>query len=246
MSNVISDGEDMNEIDISKIHTTPMGEMRIKRNLSLQTEDVDAWCRKTLKKADLMICQGKNWYAYNNGIAITINAKSLTVITAHKIKGKVRTMVQTDYPCLDEFLYQSIFIPQDVKPPSREIIYEPEIFVYISNFGKQTGDLGVVAEQNGQVIGAAWVRIISAYGHIDDDTPELAISIFPEFRGCGIGTKLMIRLFDLLRKNGYKQTSLSVQKDNPAVRFYKGLGYKIIGERLDYAEHEDFLMIKEL
>jgi ribosomal protein S18 acetylase RimI-like enzyme len=107
------------------------------------------------------------------------------------------------------------------------------------------GDHGVVAEQNRQIIGAAWTRIIPAYGHVDSETPELAISIFPEFRGYGVGTKLMKKLFAVLRENGYARTSLSVQKDNPAVRFYKRLGYEVADAKRDHAIHEDFIMIKE-
>ena len=136
--------------------------------------------------------------------------------------------------------------------PPRSIINDPKIFIYIKDFGKQSSDLGVVAEQNGQVIGAAWVRIIPptkswhAYGHIDNDTPELAISIFPEFRSYGIGTKLMKKLFAVLREHGYKRTSLSVQKNNPAVRFYKRLGYEITEEKSDHVGNEDYIMSKEL
>ena len=163
-----------------------------------------------------------------------------------KINAKVRVMRAEDYECLPEFLYQAVFIPEGAEAPPREIINAPEIFVYIKDFGKQPGDLGVVAVQNRQIIGAAWTRIIPAYGHLNSETPELAISILPEFRGYGIGAKLMKKLFELLRKNGYKLTSLSVQKDNPAVRFYQRLGYTISGERTDHAGHEDYLMIKEL
>jgi ribosomal protein S18 acetylase RimI-like enzyme len=57
---------------------------------------------------------------------------------------------------------------------------------------------------------------------------------------------MMKSLFDLLRERRYERTSLSVQKDNPAVRFYERLGYEITGERLDHANHDDFLMMKEL
>jgi ribosomal protein S18 acetylase RimI-like enzyme len=155
-------------------------------------------------------------------------------------------MRASDYECLHEFLYQALYIPEGEERPPREIINAPEIIIYIKDFGTQPGDLGVVAEQNGQIIGAAWTRIIPAYGHIDKNTPELAISILRPFRCYGIGSKLMRKLFDVLRKNGYKQTSLSVQKDNPAVRFYQRLGYKMSGERLDHAGHEDYLMIKVL
>ena len=163
-----------------------------------------------------------------------------------KMKAKIRIMQKSDYECLAEFLYQALYIPEGSEWPPRSIINQPEISIYIKNFGTQPGDLGVVAQQNGQVIGAAWTRIIPAYGHIDNKTPELAISMLPEFRSHGIGTELMKKLFEVLRENGYKQTSLSVQKDNPAVRFYQRLGYKTIGQPADHAGHEDFLMIKEL
>ena len=232
--------------NLEKLHTTPLGARRIKNNLALETDDVARWCQEAVRQSDIIIGQGKNYYVYRGGIVITINVHSYTIITAHKINAKVHVMQEMDYKCLPEFLYQAIYIPAGEARPSRSIINEPEIFVYIKDFGTQPGDLGVVAEQNGQIIGAAWTRIISAYGHIDEETPELAISLFPEFRGYGIGTKLMKKLFAVLRNGGYKQTSLSVQKDNPAVRFYQRLGYKITREKPDHAGHEDCIMVKKL
>jgi ribosomal protein S18 acetylase RimI-like enzyme len=231
---------------IDKLHTTQMGAERIRRNLNLRTEYVVDWCKEAVKQADVIIGQGKNLYVYGAGTVITINAHSFTVITAHKINASVRVMREADYDCLRELLYQAIYIPAGEEFPPRSIINAPEIFVYIKDFGRQPGDFGVVAEQNGQVVGAAWTRIIPAYGHVDGKTPELAISILPEFRNYGIGTKLMKKLFEVLRKNGYKQTSLSVQKDNPAVRFYQRLGYKMAGERPGHAGNADYLMIKDL
>jgi len=161
------------------------------------------------------------------------------------INLKIRPILDNEYPVLEDFLYHAIFLPLGVKPLPREIIFEPEIFVYIKDFGGKD-DCGVVAEQDGKIVGAAWTRIIPAYGHIDDKTPELAISVLPNMRGQGIGSKMMKSLFELLRERGYQQTSLSVQKDNPAVKFYERLGYKITGERIDHANHEDYLMIKDL
>jgi len=90
------------------------------------------------------------------------------------------------------------------------------------------------------------MRIIPAYGHINDEIPELAISIFPKFRGYGTGAKLMKKLFELLRGNRYTRTSLSVQKDNPSVQFYHRLGYEATDEKTDYAGHGDYIMVKEL
>jgi ribosomal protein S18 acetylase RimI-like enzyme/SAM-dependent methyltransferase len=158
---------------------------------------------------------------------------------------KIRQIQPQEYPVLEDFLYNAIFLPPDAELVPREIIFDPEIYIYIKDFGGKD-DCGVVAEEDGKIIGAAWTRIIPAYGHIDNQTPELAISVLPDWRGKTIGTQMMQYLFYLLRKRGYKQTSLSVQKDNPAVRFYERLGYEIIGEKLDHVGNEDYLMIKNL
>ena len=158
----------------------------------------------------------------------------------------IREITETEYPLLEDFLYNAIYIPPGEEWPPREVIFQPEIYIYVDGFGGKAGDIGVVAEANGKIVGAAWTRVIPAYGHIDENTPELAISVLADYRSQNIGTMLMNRLFDLLRERGYRRTSLSVQQNNPAVRFYKRLGYVITDEKLDHAGHEDFIMIKEL
>jgi len=82
----------MNDLleNINKIHTTDLGIMRIKRNLGIEIINGVNWCKKKIKKADKIIKNGKNWYVYVWDIIITINAKSYTIITAHKIKRKKR------------------------------------------------------------------------------------------------------------------------------------------------------------
>ena len=157
----------------------------------------------------------------------------------------IRSINKSDYPLLENFLYNAIYLPPGTAAPPREIIFEPEIFIYIENFGGKD-DCGVVAQKGDNIIGAAWTRIIPAYGNIDSQTPELAVSVLPEYRGLGVGSMMMTRLFDLLRQRGYRRTSLSVQQDNPAVRFYKRLGYEITAEKLDHAGNEDYIMVKDL
>jgi len=85
--------------NLDKIHTTELGMVRIKKNISLQTEDVITWCKEAVKKADIIIGQGKNWYVYRGGLVITINAHSYTIITAHRIKPKIRIMQKSDDKC---------------------------------------------------------------------------------------------------------------------------------------------------
>jgi hypothetical protein len=73
-------------IDIDKLHTTPMGVERIRRNLDLEAEDVVDWCKAEVKNApaSTITRNGKNWYVTGNGFVITINVHSHTIITAHK------------------------------------------------------------------------------------------------------------------------------------------------------------------
>ena len=73
--------------NLDKIHTTPMGVDRIRRNLNLGSEvaDVVEWCRERICDERTEITRnGKNWYCRIDGAIITVNAYSYTIITAHK------------------------------------------------------------------------------------------------------------------------------------------------------------------
>ena len=72
--------------NIEKLHTTPMGVERIRRNLWIgdDEKDVVACCREKILDAKAVITrQGKNWYVKIDGCVITVNAYSFTIITAH-------------------------------------------------------------------------------------------------------------------------------------------------------------------
>ena len=153
----------------------------------------------------------------------------------------IRKIKPTEYHLLDDFLYNAIFIPQGVEPPPKSIIENDELQVYVKDFGRKRGDFALVAEAGGEIVGAVWVRIMKDYGHVDDDTPSLAISVYKEFRGRGIGTDLMRNMLSLLKHNGYKRVSLAVQKANYAVRMYKKVGFITVDENA-----EEYIMICEL
>lgn len=75
--------------NIEKLHTTPMGVERIRRNLELggDVKDVVAFCRRKILDDKVAITrQGKNWYVKIDGCIITVNAYSYTIITAKKSK----------------------------------------------------------------------------------------------------------------------------------------------------------------
>lgn len=153
----------------------------------------------------------------------------------------IRPITPNEYHLLEDFLYEAIFIPEGVEAPPRDIIKLPELQVYIENFGSRIGDAGLIAEVDGKVVGAVWVRIMNDYGHIDDETPSFAISLYKEYRGSGIGTALMREMLGTLKKNGFKQASLAVQKANYAVKMYQKVGFEIVDENT-----EEFIMIARL
>ena len=153
----------------------------------------------------------------------------------------IREMTVPEYPLLSDFLYEAIFIPDDIKPPSRNIICSPELQVYIDRFGSLKDDFALVAEIEGKIIGAVWIRIMYDYGHIDDETPSLAISLYKEYRGRGIGTEMMKEMLSLLKTHNYKRVSLSVQKAIYAAEMYRKIGFDIVREN-----EEEWIMICNL
>ncbi len=153
----------------------------------------------------------------------------------------IRPIKETEYAVLDDFLYEAIFIPEGITPPPREIIQQPELQVYVQDFGKLPDDHCLVAEMNGKIVGAVWVRIMDDYGHVDDCTPSFAISLYPEYRGKGIGTALMRRMLQHLQFHGYRTASLAVQKANYAVSMYQNVGFHIVDENA-----EEYIMTVDL
>ena len=79
------------------------------------------------------------------------------------------------------------------------------------------------------------------YGHVDDYTPSFAISLYKEYRGRGIGSRLMEEMLKLLRSQGYERASLAVQKANYAVKIYEKLGFETVDEN-----DEEYIMVCEL
>lgn len=153
----------------------------------------------------------------------------------------IREIHKDEIALLRDFLYEAIFIPEGVKPPERDIIEKPELRLYTDDFGSRKGDHCLVADCDGKVVGAVWTRIMADYGHVDDDTPSFAVSLYKEYRGKGIGTQLMIQMLELLKEQGYQQASLAVQKANYAVKMYERIGFRTVNEN-----EQEYIMVCEL
>lgn len=151
---------------------------------------------------------------------------------------QIRPMRPDEYPLLDNFLYEAIFLPEGVEPPPRDILLDPALQIYVQGFGTEPYDRCLCAEADGKVIGAVWIRLMDDYGHLYADTPSLAISLYPAYRANGIGTALMQAILALAENEKIPQISLSVQKENYAVRLYKKVGFETVRET-----DEEYLML---
>ncbi len=153
----------------------------------------------------------------------------------------IRALRESETALLEDFLYEAIFVPEGVEAPPREIVELPEMQVYIKDFGENDDDTALVAEVDGDVVGAVWVRIMKDFGYVDDSTPSLSVSVHEEHRNSGIGTAMMKEMLRLLRDKGYRQTSLSVQRANYAVKMYEKLGYEVVKK-----SDEEYVMVCRL
>lgn len=97
----------------------------------------------------------------------------------------IRNLRHDEIGLLKDFLYEAIYVPEGVESPASEILELPELKLYIEEFGTRRGDNCLVADFGGKAAGAVWARIMDDYGHVDDETPSIAISLYREYKRSG-------------------------------------------------------------
>src|SRR4030065_1112540 len=82
--------------------------------------------------------------------------------------------------------------PKRPVPPFEVTIDHPQLALYHRHW-MRPGDVGVVAESEGAVVGVAFCRLFTAddhgHGYVDDDTPEIAVAVAEGHRGDGLGRR---------------------------------------------------------
>lgn len=132
------------------------------------------------------------------------------------------------------------------KERSRErVLSTPRTAHYIAGWPRDT-DLGVIAEGNGQRVGAAWLRFLPGadpgYGFVASDVPELTVGVAASWRGRGVGRALLRAIAEQARSAGIGQISLSVERKNYAQQLYISEGYQIV----DSSDADSDTMLKDL
>ena len=137
-----------------------------------------------------------------------------------------------DAPFLAEMLAAAAFWRPDGAGTVADALARPEIAHYVVGWPR-SGDSGVVAEA-ARPVGAAWLRCFPehdpGYGFVSALTPELAMGVLPQWRGRGIGTRLLDALVVQARRTGLRTVSLSVERDNPARRLYARSGFRTVDD----------------
>ena len=137
----------------------------------------------------------------------------------------IRPAVQDDLEVLWDFLAMAAY-----EPGAAVAKAVPGVAKYLVDW-QRPGDFGFIAEQNGEIIGAAWARRFAAeevkipYG--DEETPKVSIGVKPNMRGQGVGEKLMRALIGEAARRGLG-LNLSVRTENPAHRLYERFGFRDI------------------
>jgi len=155
---------------------------------------------------------------------------------------KIRPAQDRDAGFLRQMLYEAAsWNPDWPREPIEEVLAEPLLARYIEGWGR-AGDAGVIAEERGEPVGAAWFRLFSleepGFGFVDEKVPELAIAVVPLHRRRGIGTRLLDELIERAREDGYASLSLSVAAHNRSRMMYERAGFeKVRAERSPAGEH---------
>ena len=162
------------------------------------------------------------------------------------MKINIRKAEEEDITFIWKILYYAaIWNPAEYNIPIENALVIPVIKKILDGWGEK-GDTAIVAEtSNQEKMGAAWYRYWTAenhsFGFVDESIPELGIAIIPEFRSKGAGNKLLKALIAEAKKQHVKALSLSVAKENRAVRLYKENGFEILKEK-----ETDYLMVLKI
>jgi ribosomal protein S18 acetylase RimI-like enzyme len=138
-----------------------------------------------------------------------------------------------DVDFLHDMLYEAAhWSPDRPRMDRAEARTHPRMAHYVDGFPRP-GDAGVVAEEDGRPVGAAWYRLFTADapadGFVAEDIPEVAIAVVPEARGRRVGTALLTALLERAAADGLPAVSLSVTDANPAKRLYEKMGFVRVG-----------------
>jgi ribosomal protein S18 acetylase RimI-like enzyme len=150
------------------------------------------------------------------------------------METSIRLATESDIAVLRDALVLALGWRDPAFPPDPERCLQESGHGHLIEQWGRPGDTALIAETPAGIAGAAWYRYWTredhSYGFVDESIPELGIGVHHPYRGRGIGKALLVRLLEHARQQGIGAVSLSVERDNPALRLYSFLGFVVAGE----------------
>lgn len=147
---------------------------------------------------------------------------------------EIRNLEKSEHTFLLKMLYESIYLDIENKPPMDQLLNTDSMKKYYQDWGRK-GDKALIAvDECGNFCGAVWYRLFCkenpGYGFVSEHIPELGIAIEKEYRGKGLGKKLMNSIIEEAKNNGFDELSLSVDANNSnAIQLYDKIGFIQVG-----------------
>lgn len=149
--------------------------------------------------------------------------------------------ISSYFDCLDAVAKERRFLSFLEAPP------KPEVAEFARNKISQ-GDSLFYALHDGKVIG--WCDVLRKGVKTLSHSGVLGIGILRDFRGQGVGERLMLATMEDAQKKGIQRIELWVFENNrPAIALYLKLGFKTEGKMENYLKidgifHDALLMAK--
>ena len=150
---------------------------------------------------------------------------------------ELRPATADDIDFMWQMLYYASYSDKEDGVGLDDIKADPDLIRHLDDWGNREGDIALIAldktGRESQLVGASWLRHMIGHeqqdvSFVDEDTPELVISVTPGMTGRGAGSRLLSEILHVADGNGIKQIVLTARASNEAVTLYERYGFEII------------------
>lgn len=155
----------------------------------------------------------------------------------------VKQAGRADADALWQMLYYAAWMELDGASSYHVAQQDPYLREYVVDWGRPD-DVGVVAEDAGATLGAAWARVVphpAGVANVPHGCLELAVAVHPRAQRSGVGSVLMACCCALADARGLR-LALTVRRSNPVVYWYRRYGFVEVATSVNRVGTESLIM----